>query len=252
MMSDNEDWDCPLCMEEMDIHDRGFKPCECGYQICSFCYHRIKEDMNGQCPACRRLYSEQVPNIIPVTGETAARLKRNKKAKDKERREIESMSRHHLVNVRVMQKNLVYVLGLPAHICNEDVLKSNEYFGQFGKVNKVVVVSRKPPQLINADPNTISCSVYITYNNDDEATVAIDTVDNTYLEDRLIRATNGTTKYCPAFLRHSTCQSVGCMYLHEMGNDEDSYSKEDMQLQAQTVALVYLQQLAGLGAHQLQ
>ncbi|KAJ1672857.1 hypothetical protein EV182_006356, partial [Spiromyces aspiralis] len=24
--SDSEDWDCPLCMEEMDIDDRGFFP----------------------------------------------------------------------------------------------------------------------------------------------------------------------------------------------------------------------------------
>ena len=31
-----EDWDCPLCMEEMDMSDRNFKPCPCGYQVPSF------------------------------------------------------------------------------------------------------------------------------------------------------------------------------------------------------------------------
>ena len=28
-----EDMDCPLCMEELDITDKLFKPCECGYQV---------------------------------------------------------------------------------------------------------------------------------------------------------------------------------------------------------------------------
>jgi hypothetical protein len=32
-----EDMDCPLCMEELDITDRLFKPCECGYQVNVLC-----------------------------------------------------------------------------------------------------------------------------------------------------------------------------------------------------------------------
>jgi hypothetical protein len=33
MMSDEDDFDCPLCMEELDISDRNFRPCPCGYQV---------------------------------------------------------------------------------------------------------------------------------------------------------------------------------------------------------------------------
>lgn len=33
MVSDDEDLDCPLCMEEFDIADRNFRPCPCGYQV---------------------------------------------------------------------------------------------------------------------------------------------------------------------------------------------------------------------------
>jgi hypothetical protein len=29
-----EDAECPLCLEEMDISDLNFKPCICGYQAC--------------------------------------------------------------------------------------------------------------------------------------------------------------------------------------------------------------------------
>lgn len=28
-----DDMDCPLCLEEMDISDLNFKPCACGYQV---------------------------------------------------------------------------------------------------------------------------------------------------------------------------------------------------------------------------
>lgn len=39
MSSDEEDSDCPLCMEELDIADRNFRPCTCGYQVIEDLYY---------------------------------------------------------------------------------------------------------------------------------------------------------------------------------------------------------------------
>lgn len=80
-----EDADCPLCLEEMDISDLNFKPCVCGYQviplclwmlipcihavvtqICRFCWHHIKENLNGRCPACRREYTDEAVQFKPI------------------------------------------------------------------------------------------------------------------------------------------------------------------------------------------
>lgn len=47
--------ECPLCMEPLEIDDVNFFPCTCGYQICRFCWHRIRTDENGLCPACRKV-----------------------------------------------------------------------------------------------------------------------------------------------------------------------------------------------------
>ena len=47
--------ECPLCMENLDIDDLDFFPCSCGYQVCRFCWHRLKNDDNGLCPACRQV-----------------------------------------------------------------------------------------------------------------------------------------------------------------------------------------------------
>jgi len=65
--------ECPLCMEPLEVDDLNFFPCTCGYQICRFCWHRIRTDENGLCPACRKAYSENPADFKPLTKEEIAR-----------------------------------------------------------------------------------------------------------------------------------------------------------------------------------
>ena len=71
-----------------------------------------------------------------------------------------------LQNVRVVQRNLVYVVGLALELCYEDLLKTDKYFGQFGKIIKVsrpLVTS--PPRLAlagHAMLSSVSSSVTTT------------------------------------------------------------------------------------------
>lgn len=44
------------------------------------------------------------------------------------------------------------------------------------------------------------------------------------------RASFGTTKYCSYFLRGVACANPDCMYLHDYGNEEDTFSKEEIVL----------------------
>lgn len=74
-----------------------------------------------------------------------------------------------------------------------------------------------------------SVSCYVTYSKSDEAYRCIEMVDGCILNDRVLRASFGTTKYCSYFLRNRTCTNPDCMYLHELGDDKDSFTKEDMQ-----------------------
>ena len=50
---------------------------------------------------------------------------------------VSSKASRVLQSVRVVQRNLVYVVGLAMDICYEDVLRGSEFFGQFGKPIKV-------------------------------------------------------------------------------------------------------------------
>ena len=47
---------CPLCCEVLDVTDRSFQACPCGYPVCLYCYHHIIDNVNGLCPGCRTPY----------------------------------------------------------------------------------------------------------------------------------------------------------------------------------------------------
>ncbi|RKO93798.1 RING/Ubox like zinc-binding domain-containing protein, partial [Blyttiomyces helicus] len=224
--SDDEDTYCPLCMEEIDIADKYFKPCPCGYQICRFCWNHIKENLNGLCPACRRQYSVESVEFKPVSPDEMVRIKSAKKKKDRERKEQNDAARRQMATVRVVQKNLIYVLGLPQKIATEDNLRSQDYFGQYGKISKVIVNRRTHTYtpVLTSLPNT---GVYIVFAKKEDALRAIDAVDGTLCDFKTIRATYGTTKYCPFFLKNQPCQNVGCLNLHEQGDDADAFAKEE-------------------------
>jgi hypothetical protein len=102
MSDDEEDTECPLCVQELDLSDRNFLPwyvqredvramvallfsnpehypsfafrfirlvlivspllamriaSPCGYRVCMWCWHHIRENLNGLCPACRTPYN---------------------------------------------------------------------------------------------------------------------------------------------------------------------------------------------------
>lgn len=67
-------------------------------------------------------------------------------------------------------------------------------------------------------------------NHKKEDTLAcILSVDGFYLENRTIRASYGTSKYCSAFIKHVRCSNPECTYLHEMGAVEDTFTKQEIQ-----------------------
>jgi hypothetical protein len=51
------------------------------------------------------------------------RLGQQKKQRDRERKELETLGRKHLANVRVVQRNVVYVVGIGPRFGKEEVIK---------------------------------------------------------------------------------------------------------------------------------
>lgn len=118
-------------------------------------------------------------------------------------------------------------------------LRSHEYFGQYGKISKIVIVKRTP------SGGAPVVGLYITYHRREDAARCIAAVDGSPApgsanRSDVMRASYGTTKYCMAFLRGGACSDNSCMNLHEWGDEKDCFTKEDL-----TTLYALLFQLAG-------
>lgn len=155
---------------------------------------------------------------------------REKKQKEKEKKELELASKKHLAGLRVVQKNLVYVTGLNPPCAQEDlhsVLRSEKYFGQYGKILKIVINRKSPSGMVAASLGQ-SIVVYVTFTRKEDASKCIEELDGSICDGRMLRAAHGTTKYCLSYLRGHPCPNPNCMFLHEPGEEADSYTRKDL------------------------
>ena len=107
---------------------------------------------------------------------------------------------------RIIKRNLAYVTGLEPHLSKEDILNSKEYFGQYGKITKIVIYRLK---------DNPKYSAFITYKTIQEASLAILSVDQCTVNGKVIRVSFGTTKYCTHFKKGEKCPNKSCWYVHE-------------------------------------
>eukprot|EP00934_Nitzschia_sp_Nitz4_P005356 Nitzschia sp. Nitz4//scaffold102_size76354//6470//9105//NITZ4_005623-RA/size76354-snap-gene-0.132-mRNA-1//-1//CDS//3329532222//5346//frame0 len=251
---DDSDNVCPLCCEELDISDQQFFPCKCGYQVCMWCWHRIRESESGLCPACRTPYGDDPHEFSAVDVEEVLKANKEKEAAAKRERERQRhqsdgnssdgegiaalvgpnmkgpmevpKDRTQLANMRVIRRNLVYAVGLPPPIASEDTLRKPEYFGQYGRISKIVL---NRSQTAGGDLRRASASAYVTFLHKEDTLACILALDGFYMDGRNIRASYGTSKYCSAFIKNVRCNNPECTYLHQMGDVEDTFTKQEIQ-----------------------
>ena len=150
----------------------------------------------------------------------------DQRQKEAQKREAERENRKNLVGVRVVQKNLVYITGLTPTVREDELLRTlrtEKYFGQYGNIHKISISNRRGPEGQNA-----SIGVYVTFERKEDAQRCIQAVNGSLNVKSLLKAQLGTTKYCSTWLRNETCTNRQCMFLHEQGDEEDSYTRQDL------------------------
>eukprot|EP00794_Sanderia_malayensis_P016560 gene16560-18237_t len=180
---------------------------------------------NKNGPLFLQPYSENPAMYQPLSQDEVQKIKKERKKREVQRKQKISENRKHLSNVRVIQKNLLFVVGLSQRLADAELLRKPDYFGKYGKILKVIV----NPSTNYAGPQGPSASAYITYSKEEENLRAILAVNNIQQDGRTLRVSLGTTKYCTHFLRNLQCKNQDCMYLHEMGDDNACFTKDDMQ-----------------------
>lgn len=135
----------------------------------------MRTDDNGLCPACRQPYPEQPVNYQPLSLSEIQKIKTEKKQKNSHKNKISAegnkkADRQNLSVFRVLQTNLVYVVGLSQRLADAELLKKNEYFGKFGKILKIAV------GMAQGNNTNSSYTAYVTYSKMDDALRAIQVI----------------------------------------------------------------------------
>ena len=133
-------------------------------------------------------------------------------------------------STRVICKNILYLIGIPYEIANEDILLKKEYLGQYGSIQKIII--NKSGYLKN-ESDYPTYSSYITYSSEIEASLALLALNNSNHFNYKLNACYGTNKYCNSFLKGIECTNKDCYYLHETADKNDIINKNDSQSKLQ-------------------
>ena len=118
---------------------------------------------------------------------------------------------------RVIQKNLVHFQGFPDRLYNKKILASEEFFGQYGLITKIILTN-KTSHKTNKRYNR----AYISFYTFEQAAYAILSVNSIKIDDMPVLACFRTAKYCNHFLNNTKCfKSDKCMFIHGIANIND-------------------------------
>ncbi|ONM28562.1 uncharacterized protein [Zea mays] len=251
-MNDQTNEKCPLCLNKMDLTDKQLKPCKCGYEICLWCWHRIIDESGGRCPGCRSVYNKD--KIL----ETSARNQILKElCADKSNYQKEQVKSHKQTSakvqlgqsepkdpnsIRVIQRKLVYIVGMPTEFASEKLLRQKSFLGQYGKIENIIIDNVGANQQV---PD--SGRVYVTFAKEVEAIRCIQAVDGYSLDGRPLKATFGVTRYCHIWLSNKDCYKPNCSYVHYKAPAEEICTKDDV-----SVVCARLQHSMGMSTKCLQ
>ena len=140
----------------------------------------------------------------------------------------EKQDLEELADARIITKNLVYIIGLSSNIAHKEKLNKYEYLGQYGTIIKIVVNRNKAYNLNS--PHGPSYSAYVTYSKPYEASIAILSLDDKMIDNHIIRASFGTTKYCSYFLKGIECTNKECLFLHKLAGENDIIKRGELTL----------------------
>ena len=82
-------------------------------------------------------------------------------------------------DIRVLQRNTVYVIGLKKHLASEKLLASDQYFGQYGEIIKICF--KKKIYRNETDQNEYY-SAFINYSDELSACLAIIAIQSKHIK----------------------------------------------------------------------
>lgn len=108
--------------------------------------------------------------------------------------------------VRIVEKNIIYVRGLPKQLLKPAVLKKKELFGQYGRIKKVLIKKK--------EDSSRETDINIIYSSPLEASIAILCTNNHLINNKKLKVSFGMRKFCVFFLQRQPCVKRKCAFKH--------------------------------------
>eukprot|EP01083_Nonionella_stella_P119702 358038_1 len=112
-------------------------------------------------------------------------------------------------DTQILQRYVISVEGLSDDLCDEDVLISSQYFGQFGQIKRINIFKALH-------------RAHITYYDVNNAMEAVRQSANLYLKVSIRR-----NKYCAQFLKKYDCNDSNCAFVHYWAPRDDIVLDEE-------------------------
>jgi CCR4-NOT transcription complex subunit 4 len=183
-------------------------------------------------------------SVLSVKRQTQQKKCKEHERKERERKELDALGWKQFTNVHVVQHNVVYVVGLGSRLAKEEVLHITSTASvahdicsssQLSDRTSILGNTARSPRSSLSSATSLGQSlrslVSITYHRREDAVRAIHAVDGSPSSSGggdVMRASHGTTKYCMSFLRGQNCSNNGCLDLHEWGDGNVRFTKEDL------------------------
>ena len=156
---------CPMCSGVLKPIETKFKICSCGYQVCALYRYHSRFVTGAWERSCTKATTAQTVSSLTqnvlftwcircfqVLHRGNSSESQNSEGcsliSDREHHgsELSSEKIQYLQNIRIIQKNLVYIIGLAPSLANESLLRSYSFFGKYGKIKKIILNSN--PELV--------------------------------------------------------------------------------------------------------
>ncbi len=141
--------------------------------------------------------------------------------------------------IKILNRNLVYIIGIPKKLADEKILIKESFLGQYGSIQKIIV-NKENPYSSGHTPKP-SYGAYVTFIKSFDAAITVIALNKFILDGYQIKASFGMTRYCTFFLKNEKCPKKKCSYIHKTASEKDCFiSKRNNPMTMQREVLEFL------------
>ena len=119
-------------------------------------------------------------------------------------------------DIRILRRDLMYLTNIPEVLANAETLASFSFIGQYGRITKILVNKEN-----NRNKKTHTFSAYIYFEREFDCAIAILSLNGFRINNQILNASFGMTRYCCFFLKSRICGKKNCSYVHYIADRED-------------------------------